>query len=142
MKEKIVFTNGCFDILHVGHVRYLNDAKTYGNKLVVGINSDESVRRLKGSSRPLVPCRYRKEMLLALSSVDEVYVFEEETPLELIKKIKPDVLVKGGDYKIDEIVGAKEVESWGGEVFSLSFYEGFSTTDIVEAIKKSLQKVR
>lgn len=138
MSLKKVFTNGCFDILHVGHVRYLEKAKSLGDKLVVGLNSDESVKRLKGLSRPILPQAERKEMLLSLSSVDEVYFFSEDTPLNLILKLKPDILVKGGDYEIADIVGAKEVLSWGGEVQSLDFHEGHSTTDIVEKIKKSL----
>ena len=135
MSSKIVFTNGCFDVLHVGHVRYLNEAKKLGSKLVVGLNSDKSVKRLKGEERPFLPQDERKELLLALKSVDEVYFFEEDTPLELILKVKPDVLVKGGDYSIDQIIGAKEVISWGGKVKSLSFHEGHSTTDLVQKIK-------
>lgn len=131
---KVVFTNGCFDILHVGHVRYLKQAKALGGKLVVGLNSDESVKRLKGEKRPLVSELERKEVLEALDCVDEVLIFSEDTPLELIKRLKPDILVKGGDYELKDIVGAKEVLSWGGEVKPLSFYEGFSSSNIIEKI--------
>jgi len=119
----VVFTNGCFDLLHVGHVRYLKEAKGMGSKLIVGLNSDASVKRLKGDSRPLVNQSDRKEVLESLESVDEVHIFEEDTPLELIKKIRPDVLVKGGDYSIEDIVGGAEVVSWGGEVRSLGFHQ-------------------
>lgn len=135
---KTVFTNGCFDLLHVGHVRYLKQAKNLGDRLVVGLNSDASVRRLKGPQRPLVSENYRKEMLLSLSCVDVVEIFEEDTPLNLIKKIKPDVLVKGGDYSPSEIVGSKEVLESGGEVKSLEFYEGFSTTALLKKISEEI----
>jgi D-beta-D-heptose 7-phosphate kinase/D-beta-D-heptose 1-phosphate adenosyltransferase len=135
---KTVFTNGCFDILHVGHVRYLKEAQKLGDKLVVGLNSDESVKRLKGEDRPLIPQEERKELLEALSCVSEVFLFDEDTPLNLIMKLKPIVLVKGGDYQISDIVGAKEVLTWGGEVKSLEFHEGHSTTDIFEKVKGSL----
>lgn len=128
---KTVFTNGCFDILHVGHVRYLKEAKKLGDRLVVGLNSDASVKRLKGESRPVVTQDDRKEVLEALESVDEVFIFDEDTPLTLIKKIKPQVLVKGGDYSLDDIVGAKEVLSWGGEVKALSFHSGHSSSNLI-----------
>ncbi len=134
---KTVFTNGCFDLLHVGHIRYLKEAKKLGHKLIVGLNSDQSVKRLKGDSRPVVSQSDRKEMLLALSSVDEVHIFDEDTPLELIKKLKPLILVKGGDYTVESIVGAKEVMSWGGEVYALDFHEGFSSTRLIEKSKKA-----
>ena len=137
MSVKTVFTNGCFDVLHVGHVRYLKEARALGDKLVVGLNSDESVARLKGPGRPFVPAPERAELLLSLSSVDEVLVFEEDTPLKLIMKVRPDILVKGGDYSLDKIVGAKEVINWGGEVKSLNFFEGHSSTDIIKKIKGS-----
>ncbi len=133
--EKVVFTNGCFDLLHVGHVRYLQQAKKLGTKLVVGLNSDQSVKRLKGESRPVVSEENRKEILLALSCVDEVYLFEEDTPLNLILSVRPDILVKGGDYDISTIVGAKEVVSWGGEVKALNFHEGHSSTKLIEKSK-------
>ena len=136
---KTVFTNGCFDLIHVGHIRYLKQARELGDRLVVGLNSDESVKRLKGKNRPLISQNYRKEMLLAFSFVDDVEVFDEDTPLNLINKVKPDVLVKGGDYNLSEIVGAKEVLAWGGEVKSLDFYDGFSTTSLIEKIIKDVQ---
>ena len=131
-KEKIVFTNGCFDILHVGHIRYLKQARLLGDRLVVGLNSDASVKRLKGESRPLVSEAARKEVLEALTCVDEVFIFEEDTPLELIKLVKPQVLVKGGDYQIEDIVGGREVLSWGGEVKSLTFHDGHSSSSIIQ----------
>lgn len=134
---KIVFTNGCFDILHVGHVRYLQEARSLGDKLIVGINSDESVRGLKGELRPIVSEDMRKEMLLALKAVDEVYIFNEETPWDLINKIQPDVLVKGGDWAVSEIVGSDIVQKKGGQVFSLKFHEGNSTTGIIEKVLKA-----
>ena len=133
--KKLVFTNGCFDVLHVGHTRYLREAKALGDVLIVGLNSDSSVAKLKGSERPIVPEEERREMLLALESVDEVFIFEEETPLSLIENISPDVLVKGGDWPLEEIVGYEHVSSNGGEVRSLSFFDGHSTTNIIEKIK-------
>jgi rfaE bifunctional protein nucleotidyltransferase chain/domain len=131
---KLVFTNGCFDILHVGHIRYLAHARSLGDKLVVGINSDASVKRLKGESRPINMESNRMEMLLALKSVDEVVIFEEDTPLNLIQKVKPNILVKGGDWAPDTIVGSDFVLSNGGEVLSLPFHEGNSTTKIIDKI--------
>ncbi len=135
VSKKVVFTNGCFDLLHVGHVRYLQQARKLGDKLIVGLNSDQSVKRLKGESRPVVSEDHRKEILLALSCVDEVHLFEEDTPLNLILSLRPNILVKGGDYDISTIVGAKEVMSWGGEVKALNFHEGFSSTDLIEKSK-------
>lgn len=132
--KKIVFTNGCFDILHVGHLRYLNEAKALGDMLVLGLNSDSSISRLKGPKRPVLPQAERKEMLLALKSVDHVLVFEENTPYDLIAQVKPDVLVKGGDWKAEQIVGSDIVLAKGGQVKSLSFFEGHSTTDIIESV--------
>ena len=126
-----VFTNGCFDLLHVGHVRYLQQARSLGDCLIVGINSDNSVRVLKGPSRPIQNERDRSEIMAALVCVDFVCIFDEETPLELIKKIRPDVLVKGGDWPIEKIVGADYVQSYGGEVKTLQFVEGRSTTEII-----------
>ena len=131
---KTVFTNGCFDILHVGHIRYLAEARALGNKLVVGINSDDSVKRLKGESRPINSQLNRREMLLALRCVDEVVIFEEDTPLNLIKKVNPDILVKGGDWSVENIVGSDFVIGNGGKVLSLPFHEGNSTTGIIEKI--------
>jgi rfaE bifunctional protein nucleotidyltransferase chain/domain len=133
--KKIVFTNGCFDILHRGHVTYLNQAKSLGDLLVMGMNSDASVKRLKGSERPINKEQDRKFVLENLKSVDFVEIFTEDTPLELIKLVKPSVLVKGGDWTIDKIVGGKEVIAWGGEVFSLSFVDGYSTTGIIQKIQ-------
>ncbi len=133
--KKIVFTNGCFDILHRGHVTYLNQAKALGDLLVIGLNSDASVKRLKGESRPINNEADRKFVLENLKSVDYVELFTEDTPLELIKKIQPSVLVKGGDWKIEQIVGSKEVLFYGGQVQSLSFVDGFSTTSTISKIK-------
>ena len=129
--KKIVFTNGCFDILHVGHKRYLQKAATLGDMLIVGINSDASVRRLKGSSRPINSERDRAELLSALAFVDYVVIFEEDTPYNLIKEIQPDILVKGGDYKPEEVVGKDIVEARGGRLELISFVEGKSTTNII-----------
>lgn len=133
--EKVVFTNGCFDLLHSGHVRYLNEAAKRGDRLVVAVNSDESVRQLKGDSRPIVPLEGRMELLSALSCVDWVVPFSEETPERLICNLKPDVLVKGGDYQPEEIAGADCVWKNGGEVAVLSFWDGFSTTQLVDKIQ-------
>ncbi len=133
---KIVFTNGCFDILHAGHVTYLKEAKKLGDILVIGVNSDASVKRLKGESRPVNPLEDRLALLSALECVDYVAPFQEDTPLELIKKVEPDVLVKGGDYQPDMIVGADEVMERGGEVRILPFVAGRSTTGIVEKIQE------
>lgn len=133
--KKIVFTNGCFDILHLGHVEYLNEAKAQGDLLIVAINSDESVRKLKGPDRPINNEEDRGSMLLNLKSVDCVQIFTEETPLEIIKLIKPDVLVKGGDWKPDQIVGSEFVLSRGGEVKSLMFKDGYSTSNLIKAVQ-------
>lgn len=132
---KVVFTNGCFDILHVGHVRYLKQARELGDVLVIGLNTDAGVRRLKGSERPLQPEGARAEILAALGCVDFVVLFGEETPEQLIRQVRPDVLVKGGDYSIGTIVGAAFVQSYGGQVKVLPFSEGFSTSSIIEKIK-------
>ena len=129
--EKVVFTNGCFDILHAGHVQYLEEAKSLGEVLIVGLNSDDSVRRLKGETRPVVPEEERAIVLAALACVDYVVIFEEDTPYELIRDIQPDVLVKGGDWQAREIVGSDIVLAKGGEVRSLPFRAGVSTTAIV-----------
>ena len=131
----LVFTNGCFDILHVGHVRYLAEARRLGDALLVAVNSDRSVRALKGPSRPVMREAERAEILAALSSVDFVTVFDDESPRRLIARVLPDVLVKGGDYGPDEIHGREEVERAGGRVLSLPFVEGASTTDIIGRIK-------
>ncbi len=133
--KKIVFTNGCFDILHKGHVTYLNEAKKLGDLLLVGLNSDASVKRLKGPERPINNELDRQFVLSELKAVDFVEIFDQDTPLELILKVKPNILVKGGDWKIDQIVGAKEVLGAGGEVFSLNFVDGYSTTSIIHKIQ-------
>lgn len=133
---KIVFTNGCFDLLHLGHIQYLREAKKLGDVLIVGLNSDASVKKLKGNNRPIHDELSRSTMLVALEMVDHVIVFEESTPLTLIEYILPDVLVKGGDWTIDKIIGADLVIENGGSVKSLIFKEGYSTTSIIEKIKK------
>jgi rfaE bifunctional protein nucleotidyltransferase chain/domain len=134
---KVVFTNGCFDILHTGHTRYLQQAKNLGDLLVVGLNSDASVRKLKGEKRPICHEQERKELLLSLKAVDFVFIFSEETPLQLIKTIKPDILCKGGDWEKSQIIGSDFVESYNGKVFSLNFIEGHSTTNVIEKILKN-----
>jgi rfaE bifunctional protein nucleotidyltransferase chain/domain len=133
--KKIVFTNGCFDILHKGHVTYLNEAKKLGDLLLVGLNSDASVKRLKGPERPINNELDRQFVLSQLKAVDFVEIFDQDTPLELILKVKPTILVKGGDWKIEQIVGAKEVLASGGDVFSLNFVDGYSTTSIIHKIQ-------
>ena len=134
--ERVVFTNGVFDLLHPGHVAYLNEAAALGDRLVVGVNSDASVKRLgKGDDRPINPQADRAAVLAALRCVDAVVVFEEDTPLQLIEAITPDVLVKGGDWKPDAIVGAAHVKAHGGEVRALGFVEGLSTTGILQRIR-------
>ena len=130
--QKLVFTNGCFDLLHRGHVEHLAQARALGDALVVGLNSDASVRRLKGAGRPVVPGADRAAALAALRSVDAVTIFDEDTPLGLIGALLPDVLVKGGDYDLDGIVGREAVEEAGGVVCVLPFLEGYSTTDVLE----------
>ncbi|WP_297453844.1 D-glycero-beta-D-manno-heptose 1-phosphate adenylyltransferase [Persephonella sp.] len=135
--KKIVFTNGCFDIIHAGHVDYLEKAKALGDVLVVGLNSDESIRRIKGKDRPVNIQEHRKRVLEALKPVDLVIIFEEDTPERLIKEIKPDVLVKGGDWSIENIVGADFVKSYGGEVKTIDFVYDISTTKIIEKARKS-----
>lgn len=134
-RQKLVFTNGCFDVLHYGHVHYLLQAKALGDILVVGLNSDDSVRRLKGPARPINGEKERAFVLAALACVDYVVVFEEDTPKELIETVRPDVLVKGGDYALDQIVGADFVTRNGGTVTTLPFVEGFSSTRIIEQLK-------
>jgi D-sedoheptulose 7-phosphate isomerase len=133
--EVVVFTNGCFDLLHAGHVELLTEARSLGTKLVVGINSDASVKKIKGAERPFVNENDRAAVLLALEAVDEVRVFDEPTPARLIEEIKPDVLVKGGDWQISEIVGADFVLKRGGKVFSFPLKNGYSTTALAEKIK-------
>lgn len=136
-QQKIIFTNGCFDLLHPGHIDYLENAKTLGDILIIGVNSDTSVKRLKGTSRPINSQEHRALILAALQCVDYVVFFEEDTPINLITQIKPSILVKGGDYRIDQIVGAKEVKGNGGIVKSLAFLAGYSSTAIIDKIKKN-----
>lgn len=133
--KKMVFTNGCFDILHIGHIRYLQEAKNQGDLLVVAVNSDASVKKLKGPGRPLQTEKDRAEILAALACVDFTLIFDDDTPIEVIKVLEPDVLVKGGDWSVDQIVGSELVLSRGGEVKSLSFVDGRSTTNVVEKMK-------
>ncbi len=132
--KTVVFTNGCFDILHVGHVEYLNEAKKLGDLLVIGLNSDSSIKKLKGEKRPIVPENERRELLLNLKCCDFVLLFSEETPLELIKKVCPNILVKGGDWPIEKIVCSQFVNERGGKTLSLPFIEGHSTTNIIDKI--------
>jgi D-glycero-beta-D-manno-heptose 1-phosphate adenylyltransferase len=135
--QKIVFTNGCFDLLHSGHLQYLAQAKNLGHKLVIGLNSDASTKRLKGTHRPFNDEKSRSLMLAALVFVDAVVLFEEDTPLNLIQIVQPDILVKGGDYNISTIVGADLVQQKGGLVTTLPFLQGYSTTNIEEKILKT-----
>jgi D-beta-D-heptose 7-phosphate kinase/D-beta-D-heptose 1-phosphate adenosyltransferase len=134
--RRVVFTNGCFDLLHPGHIETLEKARSMGDALVVGVNSDRSVRWMKGTGRPIFPERERAEILAALECVDGVVIFDEPTPLEIIAVLLPDVLVKGGDWASDQIVGREEVEAAGGEVVSIPLVAGYSTTAILEKIRK------
>ena len=134
---RIVFTNGVFDLLHPGHVRYLAVARNYGSHLIVAVNSDDSAHRIKGKERPLVPLAQRMEVLAALTVVSAVTWFEEDTPLSIIRAVRPDVLIKGGDWKVQQIVGKEFVESYGGNVETIPYLAGSSTTNIVERILKS-----
>ena len=134
LSKKIVFTNGCFDLLHKGHLDLLHEASKFGDILLVGLNSDKSVKKLKGNSRPIEPQKVRKKKLLKVKFISDVIIFEELTPLKLINIIEPDFLVKGGDYKPNNIVGAKEIVKWGGVVKIIKLTPGFSTTN---SIKKS-----
>jgi rfaE bifunctional protein nucleotidyltransferase chain/domain len=134
--KKIVFTNGCFDILHRGHLTYLADAAKLGDALILGLNSDASVKRLKGEDRPINDEEDRKFFLEALKSVAVVEIFEEDTPLKLIEAVTPDLLVKGGDYDLSTIVGREHVEKNGGKVLTIPFVDGYSSTKMIERIKK------
>ncbi|MBI4161230.1 MAG: D-glycero-beta-D-manno-heptose 1-phosphate adenylyltransferase [Acidobacteria bacterium] len=134
--KRVVFTNGCFDLIHAGHLHCLEEARRAGDLLIVGMNGDASVRRLKGPGRPLLPQEERVEVVAGLRAVDLVFLFEADTPLESILAIRPDVLVKGGDWAREEIVGRREVESWGGEVIVVPPRPGLSTTAILERIRK------
>jgi len=133
-RRQVVFTNGCFDLLHPGHIRLLEEARTLGDVLVVGLNSDCSLRELKGPGRPLVPEQERAEVLAALEAVAAVTIFDEPTPRELVAALVPDVLVKGGDWGADEIVGREEVEAAGGRVVRISLVEGYSTSRLIAKI--------
>ncbi|MEZ5198428.1 MAG: D-glycero-beta-D-manno-heptose 1-phosphate adenylyltransferase [Bacteroidales bacterium] len=135
--QKIVFTNGCFDILHLGHLDYLSKAKDLGDVLIIGLNTDASVRRIKGQNRPINDQHSRAIFLASLRFVDAVVFFEEDTPYNLIRNIQPDILIKGSDYQAEEIVGYDVVKEKGGEIITLDFLEGYSTTSIIEKIKKS-----
>lgn len=134
--RKIVFTNGCFDIIHRGHVEYLAQAANYGNELIVGVNTDSSIQRLKGPTRPVQDQIARAIIMASLQFVSAVILFDEDTPYELIKKIQPDVLIKGSDYSIEDIVGYDIVKAKGGEVVTIDFVEGYSTTSIIEKLKQ------
>lgn len=133
--QKIVFTNGCFDLLHAGHISYLSEAAALGNKLIIGLNSDRSVKELKGEARPINDEKTRSLLLAAMFFVDAVVIFDEETPLNLIQQIMPNILVKGGDYTIENIVGAKEVLANHGNVQTIDFLPGYSSTSIINKIK-------
>jgi D-beta-D-heptose 7-phosphate kinase/D-beta-D-heptose 1-phosphate adenosyltransferase len=136
--QKLVFTNGCFDLLHPGHVRYLTEARALGDRLAVAVNSDETVAKLKGRGRPLVPLDERMEVLAALAAVDYVLSFDEETPARVISELVPDILVKGGDWPTDQIVGRDTVEAAGGQVISLPFARGYSTSSLIDRIVERL----
>ena len=136
LKKTIVFTNGCFDLLHKGHIDLLTRASEFGDKLIVGINSDESVKKIKGDNRPIEDQKTRKKNLINIKYVDDVYVFEESTPLKIIKSICPDVLVKGADYTVNEIIGAKFVLGNGGKVRTVPLTPGYSTTKSIEKMAK------
>ena len=138
--KRIVFTNGCFDLLHIGHIRYLEEAKALGDILVVGVNSDQSVQNLKGSRRPILPDEERAEILSGLWCVDYVSIFNELTPLELITSLQPNILVKGGDWSKETIVGAEVVERSGGKVVILPFVHGASTSTLIESILNRYEK--
>ena len=135
-QQKIVFTNGCFDILHAGHVLYLEAARNMGDVLIVGLNSDASVKRIKGKERPINPQEERSIVLAALKAVDYVTIFDEDTPMELIKQVNPSVLVKGGDWALNDIVGADWVLDNGGLVRCIDYQDGLSSTNIIERIRK------
>jgi rfaE bifunctional protein nucleotidyltransferase chain/domain len=134
LKKRLVFTNGCFDILHIGHVRYLNHARTLGDALIVAVNSDRSVRLIKGESRPVIPEMERAEVLAALASVDFVFIFDDVTPQNVIDAIVPDVLVKGSDWELSDVVGRDTVENAGGSVLTVPLVEGSSTSEIIRKV--------
>lgn len=131
-----MFTNGCFDLLHMGHITYLNEARALGDVLIIGVNTDRSVRKLKGKNRPIIPEQERSHVLAALECIDYVILFDEETPIELIRAIQPDVLVKGADYTKTEVVGHDVVESYGGQVALIPLVESTSTSSIIDRIRE------
>ncbi len=133
--ERVVFTNGCFDLLHVGHVRSLEQAKRHGDRLIVAVNSDKSVHRLKGPGRPLMPARQRAEILAGLECVDWVTVFRDPTPLSVILALRPNVLAKGGDWRLDQIIGRDQVEGWGGRVVRLTQVRGVRSSVLIEKLR-------
>ena len=134
--KKIVFTNGCFDILHLGHIDYLSKAKDFGDVLVIGLNTDNSVSRIKDEHRPVTDENARAMILASLHFVDAIVLFDEDTPYNLIKQVQPDILVKGSDYKIGDIVGADIVKAKGGEIITIEFLDGYSTTSIINKLKE------
>jgi rfaE bifunctional protein nucleotidyltransferase chain/domain len=138
--KKVVFTNGCFDLLHAGHLHVLREAKKLGDVLIVGLNSDRSVKEIKGSSRPIMPEGERAELIAALEMIDYVTIFDEPDPLNLIRELKPDVVAKGGDWREDQIVGKEWVEKTGGRVAIIPYLNGHSTTDIVDTIIERMRK--
>lgn len=138
LTKSIVFTNGCFDIVHLGHIDYLSKAKDLGDILLIGLNTDDSVKKLKGANRPIKDQQERAILLASFQFVDGVILFNEDTPYDLIKKIKPDILVKGSDYKKEEIVGADIIQNNGGDIITIDFLEGYSTTAILDKIRKDL----
>lgn len=138
--RSVVFTNGCFDLIHKGHLDYLRRSKSFGDVLMVAVNSDRSVRKIKGKGRPVLPQKDRAEIIAALEPVDYVFIFSEETPLKVINMLKPDVLVKGADYKLSEIIGAREVKSWGGRVKRVKLTEGRGTREIIQTILRDLSR--
>ena len=133
--RRIVFTNGCFDVIHPGHVRLLTQARSFGDLLVLGLNSDDSVRRLKGPARPVLRLAERVEILAAFRAVDVLAAFDEDTPVQLIRHVRPDVLVKGGDWQPAQVVGREDVEGWGGRVEIVPLVEGLSTTELLRRIR-------
>lgn len=139
--KKIVFTNGVFDLLHIGHITYMAKAAELGDKLVIGLNSDSSVKRIKGKERPVNDQNSRAALLAALFFVDAIVVFQEDTPINLITALMPDILVKGADYSVENIVGAKQVIANGGEVKTINFVEGYSSTSIIEKIKNQITRL-
>ncbi|MFQ5869111.1 MAG: D-glycero-beta-D-manno-heptose 1-phosphate adenylyltransferase [Candidatus Zixiibacteriota bacterium] len=143
LKERgrtVVFTNGCFDLIHKGHLDYLRRSKSFGEVLIVAVNSDRSVRKIKGKGRPVLPQKDRAEIIAALEPVDYVFIFNEETPLRVINVLKPDILVKGADYELREIVGAREVKSWGGRVKRVKLTQGRGTREIIQTILRDFSR--